>query len=1371
MKKRLDYIIDLCFDACANGCAKKHFGTYQRNSLIKKPKGEMDFMRGKKMKGKTGGRRFFAWLAVFAMALSLIGVVPSKKVVYAENYTTFTLYYQYNGEETLIVDIWNHSGLEFTDEDVKDDYFAWSKNQGEMLDVETDSEWRYISFNIVSDTADDGFDIYAGNSSNKIASYDSQWNNQDDYGTLISGSSEAYFITKTGDLYDNATEAGINLGDDPAVFEEQDGYSWVKTDIIPNGDFESVEKDGNTITGIEEWATNGTIAEAYTNNDTNVLSIWLSDSEPAPFFADQLVALTPGWYRIKLDQEGAAAKSGLSIDIEGILSYELPATTGWGNWTTVESDPFYISAEDSYELDIEGALAAGTWGHLDNVAIYRYEEQTEAPRVFEFDTTISTGDPIASDLVAEKIDIMNDFMTGADISSFGAIINSGAEFKAADGTPLTEAGFFELLADSGVNWARIRVWVDPFDSKEKGYGGGNNDVAMAIRLGRLATDAGMRVLIDFHYSDFWTDPGKQMVPKAWAEYTLDEKAEALQAWTEESLTSIIEAGVDVGMVQIGNETTNSFCGESNRANMCKLFEAGSKGVRAVEEATEKQILIAIHLTNPERQTFSSFAASLETNGVTYDVFATSYYPYWHGTLENLQSELQKIATNYGKYVMVAETSYVNTIEDGDGHANTVRKGTNDSNLPYAIGEQGQVTHIKNVVKAVAGIEDNKGIGVFWWEPAWIPVQNWAAAEDKDAVLDENKALWEEYGSGWASSYAGEYDPNDAGKWYGGSAVDNQAWFDFDGKALESVKVFDLVRYGSTAEDYVEEIKEASASVVEGEDLVMPEKVTAAYASGKEEEVDVTWDAEMISFCLEQGPGEFTINGKVTIGEADYDAVCKLTVNPKNLLTNGSFEDGETGWNITRTNANDKVTDKDDKHEGTHTFHFYNGSAQSFTVQQTVTLDKGVYDFTGYFQGLADVTGNIFVKIGDDETTEGYTLADWANWQNPKIENIVVPADETEVTVGFTCEYAGGAWGTCDDFYLYKTGDALEVTFDAGDYGVAPESIFTAPGEKITLPETVESNDDEYVFDGWYTDEDCLEAFDPETAIEEDTVLYAGWATKPVITKSPSDAKVIRGSNGVFRVVATGRNLKYKWQVSLDGGNTWKTSGADGCTTDKITIRATDTLNGRWFRCLVSNAAGTVNSASVVLTTVAVISSQPQNASAAINDIAMFTIKSRSSVATYQWQVSTNGGEKWVNSGAEGNTTTTLSVTAKSAKYNGYMFRCKVTNGKWVEYSNAVTLSIKTKIVKQPVDVTVEYGKLAKLYTKATGVDPQYQWQMLNAKGKWVNSTAAGNQESILRFTVTASFADGKKYRCKITDGDRTIYSNIVTVTGVAEGAE
>ena len=441
------------------------------------------------------------------------------------------------------------------------------------------------------------------------------------------------------------------------------------------------------------------------------------------------------------------------------------------------------------------------------------------------------------------------------------------------------------------------------------------------------------------------------------------------------------------------------------------------------------------------------------------------------------------------------------------------------------------------------------------------------------------------------------------------------------------------------------------------------------------------------------------------------------------------------------------------------------------VQQTVTLDKGVYDFTGYFQGLKDVTGNIFVKIGDDETTEGYTLADWANWQNPKIENIVVPADETEVTVGFTCEYAGGAWGTCDDFYLYRTGDVLEVSFDAGDYGVAPETIFTAPGEKITLPETVESNDNEYVFDGWYTDEDCLEAFDPETAIEENTVLYAGWATKPVITKSPSDAKVIRGSNGVFRVVATGRNLEYKWQVSLDGGNTWKTSGADGCTTDKITIRATDTLNGRCFRCLVSNAAGTVNSASVVLTTVAVISSQPQNASVAINDIAEFTIKSRSSVATYQWQVSTNGGEKWVNSGAEGNTTTTLSVTAKSAKYDGYMFRCKVTNGKWVEYSNAVTLSIKTKIVKQPVDVTVEYGKLAKLYTKATGVDPQYQWQMLNAKGKWVNSTAAGNQESILRFTVTASFADGKKYRCKITDGDRTIYSNIVTVTGVAEGAE
>ena len=182
------------------------------------------------------------------------------------------------------------------------------------------------------------------------------------------------------------------------------------------------------------------------------------------------------------------------------------------------------------------------------------------------------------------------------------------------------------------------------------------------------------------------------------------------------------------------------------------------------------------------------------------MFASSYYPYWHGTLDNLTSVLSNIATTYGKKVMVAETSWATTLEDGDGHENTVRDGNNDTyqaGMDYAFTVQGQANEVRSVIQAVRDVGD-AGIGVFYWEPAWIPVQVYdSTASDAEAVLASNKAAWEKYGSGWAASYAGEYDAKDAGKWYGGSAVDNQALFDFNGKPLASLNVFKYVDTGAT----------------------------------------------------------------------------------------------------------------------------------------------------------------------------------------------------------------------------------------------------------------------------------------------------------------------------------------------------------------------------------------------------------------------------------------------------------------------------------------------------------------------------------------------------------------------------------------------
>ena len=126
------------------------------------------------------------------------------------------------------------------------------------------------------------------------------------------------------------------------------------------------------------------------------------------------------------------------------------------------------------------------------------------------------------------------------------------------------------LAQAGVNCVRLRVWNDPFDAAGNGYGGGDCDINTAITLGKRATDAGLRVLIDFHYSDFWADPSKQQAPKAWEGMALEEKCDALYAFTADCLKKLSDAGVDVCMVQLGNETNGKLCGESIWMNIYYL---------------------------------------------------------------------------------------------------------------------------------------------------------------------------------------------------------------------------------------------------------------------------------------------------------------------------------------------------------------------------------------------------------------------------------------------------------------------------------------------------------------------------------------------------------------------------------------------------------------------------------------------------------------------------------------------------------------------------------------------------------------------------------------------------------------------------------
>ena len=603
--------------------------------------------------------------------------------------------------------------------------------------------------------------------------------------------------------------------------------------------------------------------------------------------------------------------------------------------------------------------------------------------------------------VQPTADLGDGFLLGADVSSLLAEEASGVVYKGFDGQP---QDMLRTLADSGVNCVRVRVWVDPFDGDGHGYGGGNCTAATAAQIGARAARYGLKLLVDFHYSDFWADPAKQQAPKAWAGLSLEEKAERLSAYTAESLAAIRAAGADIAMVQIGNETNKGFCGETSVPRMCALYRAGAQAVRSFDPA----LPIAVHFTNPEAGDYTKLAYMLASNQVEYDVFASSYYPYWHGTLENLKEQLSAVGEKYDKRVMVAETQWAYTAADGDESANSIGEALK-YDKPYPFTVQGQSREIRDVIDAVASLE--RGVGVFYWEAGWIPVPgaDWA----------ERSAKWEQHGSGWASSFAADYDPDDAGQYYGGSACDNQALFDFEGNPLESLKTFALVKGGNELAPQADALDSARVDLRVGESLSLPAAVSAIFTDGSRAETEVVWNEAEAAAVGTDAVGQYVVHGTAD----GKEALCYVNVAEANYLNNHSFEDTDLSmWVVTPLAAGQQAdfqVKSTDAYTGEVSLHVWNPTAVEFTCEQTVTgLPEGAWRVSVRGQG-GDVGNDADIHlyvVSDGQTyTAPLTFTGWVNWQEAVIEN--VPCESREITVGVYVRCQGGGWGTFDDFML------------------------------------------------------------------------------------------------------------------------------------------------------------------------------------------------------------------------------------------------------------------------------------------------------------------------------------------------------------------
>ncbi|MFT3983484.1 MAG: glycosyl hydrolase 53 family protein [Lachnospiraceae bacterium] len=359
---------------------------------------------------------------------------------------------------------------------------------------------------------------------------------------------------------------------------------------------------------------------------------------------------------------------------------------------------------------------------------------------------------------------------GMDISTLFELEELGAAYY--DGGKKED--LFTILKRYGVNAVRLRLWNDPYSETGIPYGAGKNDLATTLVLAKRAKQAQMGILLDFQYSDFWADPGKQTIPKAWRGFSDEELTAAVFVFTRDTLLVLKKEGVFPDMVQVGNELTNGLLWPNGKKpNYDRIAEFVNAGIRAVRTVS-METPVMLHLDNGGNLAMYQdwFDRYMGRRGeLDFEIIGLSYYPFWHGTMQMLSDNMRMLAARYRKDLIVCETSMGYTLDDYAQYEKLPakdRKGMATKpalveNLEFPMTIEGQSQFMKSLIELIASVPDNRGRGYYYWEPAWIPVP----------------------GCGWANEAALTYI-NESGP--GGNEWANQALFDYEGNALPALRV-------------------------------------------------------------------------------------------------------------------------------------------------------------------------------------------------------------------------------------------------------------------------------------------------------------------------------------------------------------------------------------------------------------------------------------------------------------------------------------------------------------------------------------------------------------------------------------------------------
>jgi arabinogalactan endo-1,4-beta-galactosidase len=325
------------------------------------------------------------------------------------------------------------------------------------------------------------------------------------------------------------------------------------------------------------------------------------------------------------------------------------------------------------------------------------------------------------------------FIKGADLSFLPQIEDLGGVYKDNN----TPKDALKIFKDHGFNCIRLKLWHTPAENY--------NNLEKILMMARRIEEQDMQFLLDFHYSDTWADPGKQTKPAAWQKLPFAVLKDSVFNYTKKVIRALYDQNTVPEMVQIGNEITPGLLWNDGRVggtfdtpaqwkNLADLLKAASEGIRTSCDAGDS-IRIMIHLDRGgDNRSCRWYFDNLLQQNVQFDVIGLSFYPWWHGTLDQLKANLNDLAVRYGKDLNVVETAYPWTLQWFDGMGNIVGNA-NQLHAGYPAAVNGQAAFLKDLINIISTVKNNKGQGLVYWEPEYISVPPIGSPWENNTLFD------------------------------------------------------------------------------------------------------------------------------------------------------------------------------------------------------------------------------------------------------------------------------------------------------------------------------------------------------------------------------------------------------------------------------------------------------------------------------------------------------------------------------------------------------------------------------------------------------------------------------------------------------------